>query len=97
MADAFASGALFKNTRPKGPPYEGSIDVPADQIPLLIEYLQKTETTSGYKGQQIVKLGLAAWVKESSKGGKFFSLSMAEPWNARKAKAEPEEDSDAPF
>ena len=74
------------------PDYSGNIDIAADEIDSLLEYL--TGSTPDDNGK--IRIPLSGWVKEAKTGRKYLSLQISPPREAAKpAPAVP--DFDSPF
>jgi uncharacterized protein (DUF736 family) len=61
---------------------------------------KKLENHPDYKGKVNVngkEMEVALWLKESSKGTKYFSASFSEPYVAERRPINDEQDNDLPF
>lgn len=83
MADAFtARFSLFPNnnaTSEKSPTQTGSIEISADELPALIQWLQSATSENDYKGNPVVKLRIAGWDAESQAGRKYLNGRITPP------------------
>lgn len=80
FATGFLSETRNKVRKKGGPDQSGTIDIPVEMIPSLIEYLYAAEKHDGYRGSVVVKLQVAGWEKTSNNGTRFMSLSVSENW-----------------
>nr|BAR36013.1 unnamed protein product [uncultured Mediterranean phage uvMED] len=82
MTEFSARFSLFpqaKKTSENSPDATGNIEVLVTEIPNLISYLQSAEQSEDYKGNQIVKIRLAGWNKESESGKRYQSGKVSPP------------------
>ena len=97
MNDFSARFSLFPQDEKKSensPDTTGNIEVLAAEIPNLISYLQSAEQVEDYQGNQIVKIRMAGWTKESKTGKRFQSGKVSPPMGNAPAQAV---SSDLPF
>lgn len=97
MTEFSARFSLFPTDEKKSensPDATGNIEVLATEIPNLISYLQSAEQVEDYQGNQIVKIRMAGWTKESKGGKRFQSGKVSPPMSNAPAQALP---SDLPF
>lgn len=82
MTEFSARFSLFPQEQKKSensPDTTGNIEVLATEIPNLISYLQTAEKSEDYQGNQIVKIRMAGWTKESKAGKRFQSGKVSPP------------------
>ena len=82
MTEFSARFSLFPQAEKKSensPDSTGNIEVLATEIPNLISYLQSAEQSEDYQGNQVVKIRLAGWNKESKSGKRFQSGKVSPP------------------
>ena len=82
MTEFSARFSLFPQDQKKSensPDTTGNIEVLATEIPNLISYLQTAEKSEDYQGNQIVKIRMAGWTKESKAGKRFQSGKVSPP------------------
>ena len=97
MTEFSARFSLFPQEEKKSensPDTTGNIEVLATEIPNLISYLQSAEQSEDYQGNQIVKIRMAGWTKESKTGKRFQSGKVSPPMSNAPAQANT---SDLPF
>lgn len=74
MANYPKGGALFLNKKKQGrqPDYNGNLELEPDVVRYIAEC---------YQNGQEPKLRLAAWVKETPRAGRFFSIKAQKPYD----------------
>ena len=90
MTEFSARFSLFPQDEKKSensPDTTGNIEVLATEIPNLISYLQSAEQVEDYQGNQIVKIRMAGWTKESKGGKRFQSGKVSPPMSNAPAQA----------
>ena len=90
MTEFSARFSLFPQDEKKSensPDTTGNIEVLATEIPNLISYLQSAEQSEDYQGNQIVKIRMAGWTKESKTGKRFQSGKVSPPMTNAPAQA----------
>ncbi len=99
MTEFSARFSLFPQEEKKSensPDTTGNIEVLATEIPSLISYLQTAEQSEDYQGNQIVKIRMAGWTKESKSGKRFQSGKVSPPMSNAPAQQQ-STPSDLPF
>ena len=64
----------------KGPDVTGNLEVPAEEVNALITYLQTAERVMNWKDDEVVKIRLAGWRRETKKGDSYLSGKLSAPY-----------------
>lgn len=64
----------------KGPDITGNLEVPAEEVNALISYLQTAERVLNWKDDEVVKIRLAGWQRETKKGDPYLSGKLSAPY-----------------
>jgi hypothetical protein len=80
-------GQLRRSNSDKGPEYWGRVRMTREQLTALVAWANANGMTDGYGDQPPAwELELAAWVKDGP-SGKFFSLSLSQPYKSTRIAA----------
>ena len=77
-----ASFSLFRVNEKRSensPDYSGGVEVLEQDVAELIEHLKSGAREEDYQGRSVVKLRIAAWLKESKGGKKYMGGSISVP------------------
>lgn len=96
-----ASGIMFANEGDNSPAYSGFIEVQADDIGRICEYLRTANKQKDRQGNSVVKLDVSSWRKEGQRG-EFLTLAISEAYKKPRTQqaaqaASGEENQDVPF
>ena len=64
----------------KGPDITGNLEVPAEEVNALISYLQTAERVLNWKADEVVKIRLAGWSRETKNGDPYLSGKLSAPY-----------------
>ena len=87
-----ASFSLFRVNEKRSensPDYSGGVEVLEQDVAELIEHLKSGPREEDYQGRSVVKLRIAAWLKESKGGKKYMGGSISVPQEQQAAPAAP--------
>ena len=64
----------------KSPDITGNLEIPAEEVNALIAYLQTAERVLNWKDDEVVKIRLAGWQRETKKGDPYLSGKLSSPY-----------------
>lgn len=96
-----ASFSLFRVNEKRSensPDYSGGAEVLEQDVAELIEHLRSGVKEKDYQGRSVIKLRIAAWLRESKDGKKYMGGSIDIPQEQQAAPAAPKAwTEDVPF